>query len=149
MTEDPLVLLDDLPVRTAALLLFHLEVSGAPVVRADGQLVGVLSERDLLEKEALPPDRLGKQGMTAARRRDALTVGEACTRPAVTTVPDVPLRDAARTMVRKGISRLVVVDGSRVAGILTRHDVLQALLRTDAELQEAVDAVLAAAERRA
>jgi CBS domain-containing protein len=142
MTDDPLVLLDDLPVRTAALLLFHLGVSGAPVVRDDGDLVGVLSERDLLEKEALPADSFGRRAAAATRRRDALTTGEACTKPAVTTVPGASLRDAARTMVTLGISRLVVIDGSRVAGIITRHDVLQALLRTDAELQEAVDHIL-------
>jgi CBS domain-containing protein len=144
MTADPVVLLDDLPVRTAALLLFHLGVSGAPVVSEDGSLVGVLSERDLLEKEALPPERLGRAGAEAARRRDALTVGDACTRPAITTVPEAPLRDAARLMVKRNVSRVVVVDGSRVAGILTRHDVLQALMRTDADLRTAAAEVLRA-----
>lgn len=142
MTVDPIVVIEDMPVRSAALLLFHLEVSGAPVVAVDGELLGVLSERDLLEKEALPLHGGGRAGAAAARRREALTVGEACTRPAVTTVPETPLREAARTMVERGISRLVVIDESRVAGILTRHDVLQALLRSDAELQAAAEEVL-------
>jgi CBS domain-containing protein len=44
MTCDPVVFDEDLPVRTAALLLLHYEVSGAPVVTEDDELVGVVSE---------------------------------------------------------------------------------------------------------
>lgn len=142
MTPHPLQLDEDLPLRTAALLLFHYEVSGAPVVAADGSLVGVLSERDLLDKEASPHPGLGRQAADSERRRVATTVGQACSRPAVTTAPDAPLREVARAMADQEVGRVVVVDDSAVAGVLSRHDVLAALLRTDAEVQAAVDVVL-------
>lgn len=142
MTPDPLVLDVDLPVRTAALLLTHYDVSGAPVADSQGELVGVLSEADLLEKEAAPCYGWSRSVDEARRRRQALTVGEACSRPARVTVPEATLREATRVMLDARVARLVVLDESRIAGILTRSDVLKALLRTDAALQQAVDAAL-------
>lgn len=91
MTPDPLLLEEDQPLRTAALLLFHADISGAPVVDADGALVGVLSEADLMEKEARPAAGLGRGVAEAWRLRGAKTVGEACSRPAHVTAADATL----------------------------------------------------------
>lgn len=142
MTADPLVLADDQPLRTAALLLFHHEIGGAPVVDGQGGLVGVLSEADLVEKVAQPRTGLSRGVTDAWRRHAAATVGEACTRPARVTAADTLLRDAARELLDRDVARLVVVDRSRIAGIVTRHDVLRALLRRDEALLQAVQAVL-------
>ena len=142
MTRRPIVLDESMPLRTAALILVHQELSGAPVVDGEGALLGVLSEADLLHKEAWPQYGLGRRARQAERRASAVSVGEACSRPAITTSAEVTLRDAATVMRDQDLARLVVVDESRVAGILARRDVIRALLRTDAELQIAVDAVL-------
>lgn len=107
-----------------------------------GALVGVLSEADLMEKEARPATDLGRGVTEAWRLRGAMTVGEACSRPAHVTAADATLRDAVRELIDHGVARLVVVDGSRIAGILTRHDVLAALVRTDEVVKHTVDAVL-------
>jgi CBS domain-containing protein len=144
MTPDPLVLDEQLPVRTAALLLFHYGVAGAPVVSEIGELVGVLSEADLLEKEAFPATGLGRAAIRSDRRREAVTVGEACSRPARVTHPDAGLHAAARVMLDHKVARLVVVDAGRLVGIMSRHDLLRALIRSDAEIQAGVDAVLRA-----
>lgn len=144
MSEDVLLVDEDLPVRTAALLLLHHEIGGAPVVDAEGELIGVVSEADLLAKEIPPPGGLGEAASTARRRWGAVTVGELCSRPALTTSPDVSLHDVALLMREGGVARLVVVAESRIAGIVTRHDVLKALVRTDLELQLAVEQLLAA-----
>lgn len=141
MTPDPIVLDEDVRLRTAALVLFHHGVGGAPVVADDGELIGVLSESDLIDKEALPARGLGRDAAEAARRARARTAGEACTRPARVTVPDASLREAAVEM--REVSRLVVVDGAEIVGIITRHDVLRALIRSDAELASAVADALA------
>ena len=142
MTPDPIVLDPDMPLRTAAKLLLHFGISGAPVVSGDGELLGVLSESDLLDKEATEPGR----GLDRAerRRRSAITAGQACTRPARTTHPDVVLHDAARVMIDDDVSRLVVVDNAKIVGIITRHDILNALTRSDAELHVAIADVLTA-----
>ena len=142
MTPRPIVLDERMPLRTAALILVHQELSGAPVVDAEGALLGVLSEADLLHKEAWPQYGLGHRAREAERRASAVSVGEACSRPAFITSPDSTLRDAATVMRDHDLARLVVVDESRVAGIVARRDVIRALLRTDAELQVAAEAVL-------
>jgi CBS domain-containing protein len=142
MTADPVTLLENAPLRTGALLLYHYEIGGAPVMAADGTLVGVLSEHDLLDKEALPHDALAPGARQARRRQRAKTVGEACTRPAKITRPEVSLHAATREMADQDISRLVVVDGARVVGILTRHDVLGVFTRNDEVLESAVSTVL-------
>jgi CBS domain-containing protein len=142
MTPDPIVLDPQLPLKTAALLLFHAEVSGAPVVAEDGTLVGVLSERDLLAKEAPVRFGLGRSAAQEERRQKARTVADACSSPAAVAVPDARLADAARDLLDRDISRLVVIDEGRVVGIMSRHDVLAALVRDDADLYTAVGEAL-------
>jgi CBS domain-containing protein len=142
MTADPVVLYEDMPLRTAALLLFHFDVSGAPVRTNDGGLVGVLSESDVLAAECPPDPGLDRR---AAQRRvlgAARTVGEACARPAKTVPPETDLAEAAAMMWDDDIGRLVVVSGAEIVGIVSRHDVLRAVIRNDAETQTAVDQVL-------
>lgn len=142
MTPDPLVLYEDMPVKTAALLLFHFDVSGAPVRTDDGGLVGVLSEADLLAVQAPPPSGIGRRAAAARARRYGHTVGEACSRPAHTTTPDAEVAEAARVMWDHDIARLVVVAGAEIVGIVSRHDVLRAVIRSDADTQAAVDLAL-------
>ncbi|HUH08613.1 MAG TPA: CBS domain-containing protein [Egibacteraceae bacterium] len=146
MTSEPVVLDPSLPLRAAAMLLFHRRIRGAPVVTAAGELEGVLTETDLLDQEA----QLASDGVATPRRRArrqgapkrAKTVGEACTKPARVTVSDASLRAAARELLDRDVGRLVVVDAGRIVGIVTRHDVLTGLIRSDVEIQAAVEEVL-------
>ncbi len=142
MTPDPLVLYEDMPIKTAALLLFHFDVAGARVRTDAGGLVGVLSEADLQAVQAPPPLGLGQRATDARQRRYARTVGEACTRPARTITPDAAVADAAQVMWDHDIARLVVVGGAEIVGIISRHDVLRAVVRSDAATQAAVETAL-------
>jgi len=142
MTVDPLVLHVDTPVRTAALLLFYFDVAGAPVRTDDGGLVGVISESDLLAVQAPPRLGLGGRAEDSRVRHRARTVGEACSRPAHVVAPDATVAEAAAMLWEADIGRLVVVSNAEVVGIVSRHDVLQALVRDDADTQVAVDDLL-------
>lgn len=143
MTGEPmLTFTEDTSVRAAAALLLRAGVSGAPVLDARGHVCGVLSTRDLLDKAASYPLGLGTAAYRAHRRYRAVTVGEACTRPAVTTEADTLVRAAAREMARRDLSRLVVLDGATVVGVVTRTDMLRALTRDDDQVAEAVRATL-------
>lgn len=110
-----------------------------------GELVGVLSEHDLLEKEAHPRYGLRRGVAASHRRHEASTVGEVCGRPALTIAPDTSVHDVARQLIDRQVTRLIVVDSGRVVGIVTRHDILRSLIRRDGELRAAVAAVLAEA----
>ena len=142
-TPDPLILDEQLPLRTAALLLLHYQVGGAPVVD-HGRLVGVLTESDLLAREAALRIRGGWAAREEHRRRQALTVGEACSRPAVTVSPHTTVREAARLLLDQDVSRLIVVSDHQAVGVLTRRDVLRTLIRSQHELQRLVDSRVAA-----
>jgi len=136
----------DAPLKEAIRLLDRHGISGLPVTDASGTVVGVLSEADILFKEARGSDDhrrfawlLG--GEESARRRakiEASTVGEAMNTPPVTIGPREPLRRAAALMLERRINRLPVVEGGQLIGILTRADIARAFLRPDVEIERIV-----------
>jgi acetoin utilization protein AcuB len=93
-----------------------------PVVNKAGVLVGMVSERDLL-RIAGTPDQLAEPGFLE------LTLGEIMAREVFTAGPDARVRDAARLMFQEAVGALPVVDDGELVGILTRSDILRALLR--------------------
>ncbi len=142
MTTEAIVLDEAMSLRSAASLMLIAGISGAPVVDDHGRLVGILSESDLLDKVAPPRTGLSRSVEMSWRRHGATTVGEACTRPAITTDVQTAIRDAAALMASKHIGRLVVMQGAVVAGIVTRTDVIKALVREDEAIEAAVEVVL-------
>lgn len=128
-------------LQSAATLLAEKDISGMPVVDADGKVVGVLSEKDLLRTLR---DRAGL-GMpgglfalilepSSARQKDLLaqclevlrkgTVRQAMSTPAKTVTPDTLTVQAGRQMLSLGINRMPVVDHGKLVGIVTRANVL-------------------------
>jgi acetoin utilization protein AcuB len=96
-----------------------------PVV-SDGELVGVLSYRDLLQF-ALDHLELGLRGVEALRARP---IESLMSRDPVTATSETTLREAAQRMLRHGIGCLPIVDGnSHVVGLLTESDLIRAALR--------------------
>jgi CBS-domain-containing membrane protein len=106
----------------AATLRAH-RVSGLPVVDAEGIVVGVVSETDLLTKR-------GKAGRTAA---------DLMSRPAVTTSPDELVSSVARMMSRHKLRRMPVVDSrGHLVGIVCRSDVLSVFSRLDEDIRREI-----------
>lgn len=121
-------------------LLSH-HVSALPVVDDTGRLVGVVSEADLLAKERHAEEPfLGalRPAWRAERSRAESTfVRDLMTSPAITVLSRANLSVAARTMARRKIRRLCVVDDAGcLIGIVTRGDLLRPFARDDAELGE-------------
>ena len=142
MTRDVVSVTPDTPLKDVAAVLVERGVSGLPVCDADGAVVGVLSEADLLVKQGGSPERSG--GLFAwlvetasapdlAKLR-AHTAGEAMTSPAVTVEAGSPVSEAARTMVSLGVNRLPVVEDGRLVGIVTRADLVRLFTRSDEEI---------------
>jgi CBS domain-containing protein len=139
MTRDVVAVSAELPVRQTVELLLRHGFGGVPVLSSAGRLVGVLTEADLLPREAAQRTRHGPAAREEARRRAAETVGEACSRPALTTHPQTTLQEAARQLLDADVSRLVVIDQQEVVGIITRRDVLRALDRSHAAVQTDIE----------
>jgi CBS domain-containing protein len=118
-------------------------VSAFPVIDDDNKVIGVVSEADLLTKEALEgtvPRTL--QSLTRQRVRSqvkAVTAADLMTKPAVTIGPGEPVSHAARLMFDKRVKRLPVTDDDgRLIGIVTRSDVLSVYSRPDADIQREI-----------
>ncbi|MGH3404388.1 MAG: CBS domain-containing protein [Streptosporangiaceae bacterium] len=111
-------------------------VSALPVVDEDTKLIGIVSEADLLAKEALNGSHGG--GMAGQlqhgeqQKADGVTAGDLMTRLTVTVTPDETVEQAARLMYHLRVKRLPVIDPSGyLVGILSRTDVLAVYDRPD------------------
>lgn len=91
-----------------------------PVVDEDGDLVGIVTQRDLFHNAVLKA--LGYGAHAATKARQMLRVKDAMTTQVITTTGATSLRDAARLMRDRQIGCLVVVDEGGVAGIITEGD---------------------------
>lgn len=139
MTEDVATVAPDTDLRNVAALLVQKRISGVPVVDG-GQVLGVVSERDILFKER-PTDGLSRSVLgwlmdegDLMLKIDARTARAAMTSPAVVIGPARSVADAAALMLDESVSRLPVVDKGMLVGIVTRHDLVRAFARTDEEI---------------
>ena len=126
-----------------AAMLHEQRVSAFPVLDDHNKVIGVVSESDLLTKEALEGTVPGMlQSMVSQREHDrasAVTAAELMTTPPVTIGPDEPVAQAARLMYSRRLKRLPVTsDDGTLIGIVTRADVLSVYSRPDADIQREI-----------
>lgn len=146
MTSDVVRVREATSFKQVAALLAQHRISGVPVVDDDEKVVGVVSESDLMARQA-------RQGGAAPRRRllrrpaprraavkaEALTAGRLMSTPPVTVHANDSIALSARAMAEHRVERLPVLDEEdRLVGIVTRRDVLQVFLRPDADIREDV-----------
>lgn len=114
-------------------------VSAFPVIDDGNKVIGVVSEADLLAKEAFAGDVPGILHQRENARVNGLTAADLMTRPAVTIGPGEPVSGAARLMYSRRVKRLPVVaaDGTLV-GIVSRADVLAVYDRPDGEIRREI-----------
>lgn len=120
------------PFKLLVRLIEENRISAVPIVNQLGVPVGVVSESDLLLKES----HLVKRHQDRVKA-GAVIAADLMTSPAITIRTDTLIGDAARLMQERNVRRLVVVDSfGRIAGIVSRSDLLQIFLRTDEDLRE-------------
>ncbi len=132
----------DAPFRELAAALRRHRVSAFPVLGDGDKVIGVVSEADLLTKEALD----GESGVFSGilHRRDAekargITAGDLMTAAVVTVAPEETVTTAARLMYTRRVKRLPVTDAhGRLVGIISRADVLSVFDRTDEDIRKEV-----------
>lgn len=126
-----------------ATMLHAQHVSAFPVLDDENKVIGVVSEADLLTKEALAGSVPGGlRGIVRQRERSlasAITAAELMTTPAVTIGPNEPVTRAARLMYSRHVKRLPVTsDDGTLIGIVTRSDVLSVYSRADADIHHEI-----------
>ncbi len=133
------------PFKLLVRLIEENRVSAIPIVDQQGVPIGIVSETDLLLKERRrelesSTDLLHLKKRRQERAKAAATVAsEVMTSPALTVPFDTSLSQAAGVMQERNVRRLVVVDQrGRIAGIVSRSDLLQVFLRTDEELRDEI-----------
>ncbi|WP_225728981.1 MULTISPECIES: CBS domain-containing protein [unclassified Nocardia] len=140
MTREVVSVSASTPFREVVRTLAVHRISGAPVLDRRGRVIGVVSESDLLGKQARDGGAwIGSFWMLVRHRSRlspvGLTAHDLMKTPAVTVRPDDRLTVAAATLARHGIKRVPVLDDSgALVGILARRDVLSVYDRTDADL---------------
>ncbi|WP_338693124.1 CBS domain-containing protein [Streptomyces sp. Q6] len=135
------------PFKDVVRLLDQHRISGLPVVDEEEHVIGVISETDLLTRQAAGQEhrwsRFTARARTVRRKAEARTAGQLMSEPPVTAHADDTIAEAARVMARHKVERLPVVDeADRLVGIVTRRDLLQVFLRPDEEIRrEVIDEV--------
>lgn len=125
-------------LKAAARLMTEKSVSGLPVV-SNGELVGIITEGDLVDTTATPHPRATRWWDSILRRTRTEpappAVSSAMTGHVITISPTATHTEAARMMVANDVKRLVVVDTEgRVIGVVSRSDIVRVMTTSDSEI---------------
>ncbi len=135
MSRDVITVSPETPIAKAARLMVDHGVSGLPVIGADGRLVGILSDGDLILRQKPRGKRpwwrsFFESGEWLAReyqKAAGTTVGEVMTRAVISISPVFDIETAAAILEARGIRRLPVMRDSQLVGIVSRGDLVKAL----------------------
>ena len=133
-------------VKAAIQLLDDHQITAMPVVDAEGRLVGVVSEADVLRDALMPDRRTHEIPVKAEGRTEQLTVNDVMTRLPMSVTADADLAVAASVLVDTAIKSLPVVEDGRVVGMVSRRDVIAVLAKRDPVIEAEVDELLRDAE---
>ena len=146
MTTPVVTATEAMPFRDLAALLYARDIGAVPVVAPADQLLGVVSRPDLIPKTAGLAATAGLCPGFGSRRRErrralARTARELMTAPAITVAPQATIDQAARLMRRHRVGRLPVTSPltRRLAGIVTRFDLLRVYRRPGEEIRAEIE----------
>jgi CBS domain-containing protein len=135
----------DACVQDVAHILLTNRISAVPVIDANGKLLGIVSEGDLMCRAEAGTGRRRPWWLAALIGREAFAaeyvkehsrkVTDVMTRSVITAKPNTPLRDIANLLEKNGIKRVPIVEDGKVVGIVSRANLLQAL----ASLRKQID----------
>ena len=129
MTDLPRTTTPDAPLRQAAAELIRTGLGALPVVDAEQRLLGLLSERELMQN-LLNTDVLsdGSSRHPAPPSQSKKTVRDVMTRQVLCVAPEQPVAEVAALMSHKDVERVPVVREGRLVGLLTRGDIVRKLI---------------------
>ncbi len=142
MVRDVVTVGPDVDVAEAIALLAKHDISALPVVDADGTLIGLLSEADLLERKQLGAERHHSWWIETVMPASELAeefakshgkkVSELMTTDVVSAEEDTPVSEVAALLERHRIKRVPIVRGGKVIGVVSRSNLIQAMASSQA-----------------
>jgi len=111
MTRKVCTVSPEASVQEVAQLLYQERISGVPVVNADGQIIGIVTEADIIGKAS----------------REGLRVADIMSHEIIAVTEDTPINEIARLLSERKIKRVPVVSGGKLAGIVSRADIVYAV----------------------
>jgi CBS domain-containing protein len=141
-------------VQEVADILLTSRISAAPVVDNHGDLIGIISEDDLIRRAELGTERRRSWWLeifTSDSKEDlaieyvkshARKVGDVMTREVITATPGTPLRDVAALLEKNRIKRVPIVERGKMVGIVSRANLVQALATLEIEPGATSDSVI-------
>lgn len=125
MSRPPVTIGPEMSIHDALALFKKERIRRAPVIKS-GKLIGIVSEKDLLNASPSPATTLSVWEMNYLLSK--LTVAEVMTKKVITVTEDTPIEEAARIMADNKIGGLPVVKDGRVIGIITETDLFKLFL---------------------
>lgn len=125
MSRPPITIGPEMSIHDALAMFKKERIRRAPVIKG-GKLVGIVSEKDLLNASPSPATTLSVWEMNYLLSK--LTVAEVMTKDVITVSEDTPIEEAARIMADNKIGGLPVVKGTRVVGIITETNLFKMFL---------------------
>jgi CBS domain-containing protein len=132
---------EDTSLKAVASLLLEHDISAVPVLNVAGQIVGIVSDTDLISLETEPSDEHHLLKGNRAKLPPK-TAGEAMTRHVSVLGSDTDVSDIARDMLKRRLRHIPIVEGNSLVGMVSRRDLLRALARSDLEIRVEVEELL-------
>jgi acetoin utilization protein AcuB len=126
MTQHPVTVSPHSTVAVAMAIMRDRKIRRLPVLDNRGHLVGIVSDRDILQASPSPATSLAKWEIPELL--DKLTIEKVMTTDVVSIPEDTPLEEAARIMADCRIGGLPVMKGAALVGIITESDLFKVLL---------------------
>jgi len=137
----------DTPVATIAEVLLANRISAVPVVNDKDVLVGIVSEGDLIHRVEAGTERHRSWWLELLTGKETLAhefvmsharkAADVMTRPVISVQPDTPLGDIASLLEKHRIKRVPVASNGKIVGIVSRANLIQALVNLNRAKTEA------------
>lgn len=111
MTTNVCTIQPQASVQEIAQLLYQKRISGAPVVDADGRIIGIITEADIISKVD----------------REGLSVGDIMSHEVISVEEETPVNEIAALLTERKIKRVPVVRDGKLVGIVSRADIVHAV----------------------
>ncbi len=142
MAKDVITVRPETSIEELARILIENRISGAPVVDDNGNLIGIVTENDLISQnkrlhiptvfrlfDAFIMLERPKKIEEEIKRLTATTVWDICTKNVITVNEDTPLQEIATIMSEKKVHLIPVMRDKMIAGIIGKADLIKAMAR--------------------